>query len=480
VYHGFQYIEISGIDYEPTADEITAMAICTDVGTAGKFTCSDELLNKVQHLCRWSTISNMESVPTDCPHREKNGWTGDTALSCEQMLINFGAQSFLSKWSEDMRLSQRPAGQIPCVVPSTGWGYYGLMGPDWSSALITVPYNIYLYNNDPDILKINYDSIKRNCDFMESMTDDLTLNYGTGDWCPPFEGPAISKNMGGYKCPVEVSDTAFFYNAAKTVVKIAKLLGKDDDAEYYADLAARIRKVWREKFFDKETYTVMGDCQTATGAMLYFGLYEPEEYDGLVNKLVEQIRRNDDHLDFGVLGNKFVMHSLGAAGKNDVGYAMIAQRTFPGCQRWIDLGATTLWECWNGGGSHNHHMFSDLSAFMYKYIGGISPDENEPGFKHTILRPAISSSLESAMSEHESMYGEVKCFFAKRDGKLSINVKVPFGCSATLYLPEEYLDTLFDEDAKVTEKYSFGVQSGAGGKEMYVIFPSGEYGFETK
>ncbi len=480
VYHGFQYIEISGIDYEPTPDEITAMAICTDVGAAGKFTCSDELLNKVQHLCRWATISNMESVPTDCPHREKNGWTGDTALSCEQMLINFGAQSFLSKWSEDMRLSQRPAGQIPCVVPSTGWGYYGLMGPDWSSALITVPYNIYLYNNDPDILKINYDAIKRNCDFMESMTDDLTLDYGTGDWCPPFEGPAISKNMGGYKCPVEVSDTAFFYNAAKTVVKIAKLLGKDDDAEYYSDLAARIRKVWREKFFDKETYTVMGDCQTATGAMLYFGLYEPDEYDGLVNKLVEQIARNDNHLDFGVLGNKFVMHSLGAAGKNDVGYAMIAQRTFPGCQRWIDLGATTLWECWNGGGSHNHHMFSDLSAFMYKYIGGISPDENEPGFKHTILRPAISSSLESAMSEHESMYGDVKCFFAKRDGKLSINVKVPFGCTATLYLPEEYLDTLFDGDAKVTEKYSFGVQSGAGGKEMYVIIPSGEYGFETK
>lgn len=473
VYHGFQYIEISGIDYEPTENDVVAVCVCTDVGVAGKFSCSDELLNKVQHLCRWATISNMHSIPTDCPHREKNGWTGDTALSCEQMLINFGAASFLSKWSEDMRSSQRPAGQIPCVVPSTGWGYYGLMGPDWSSALITVPYNIYLYEGDVDILKINYDAIRRNCDFMESMTDDLTLNYGTGDWCPPFEGPAISANMGNYKCPVEVSDTAFFYNAAKTVVKIANLLGKDDDAKYYSDLAASIRAVWREKFFNKDTFTVKGDCQTATGVMLYFGLYEQDEYEGLVNKLISQIEEKDWHLDFGVLGNKFVMHSLGAAGRNDVGYRMIAQRTFPGCQRWIDLGATTLWECWNGKGSHNHHMFSDLSAFMYKYVGGISPDESEPGFRHVILRPAITSDLESAMSTHESMYGEVKCYFSVRDGKTNINLKVPFGCRATLYIPSSLASTLCDENTPINEIYPLSVTSG----EAKIELSSGEYNF---
>ena len=478
VYHGFQYIEISGIDYEPSERDVSACAVFTDVGMIGKFSCSDELLNKVQHLCRWATMSNMHSIPTDCPHREKNGWTGDTALSCEQMLLNFGTRAFLSKWSEDMRTSQRPAGQIPCVVPSTGWGYYGLMGPDWSSALINVPYNIYLYNGDEDILKINYDAIRRNCDFMEGMTDDLTLHYGTGDWCPPFEGPAVSANMGNYKCPVEVSDTGFFYNAAKTVVKIAKLLGKDDDAEYYSDLAERIRKVWREKYFDKETYTVKGDCQTATGVMLYFGLYEPDEYEGLINKLVRQIEEKDWHLDFGVLGNKFVMHSLGAAGKNDVGYRMIAQRSFPGCQRWIDLGATTLWECWNGKGSHNHHMFSDLSAFMFKYIGGISPDEDEPGFRHVIFRPALTSGTESAMSVHESMFGEVKCYFAVRDGKLTLNLKVPFGCRATLYVPEDVAGRLKENGSPLAEEFDCGVKNSAGRREMYFDLPSGEFSFE--
>ena len=267
-YHGFQYVEVSGIDYEPKLSDVCAMTLCTDVEDIGMFSCSDELLGKVQQLCRWSTISNMHSIPTDCPHREKNGWTGDVSLSSEQMLTNFGTRAFLSKWSRDMRTAQRPAGQIPCVVPSTGWGYYGLMGPDWSSALIMVPYNIYLYNGDVSILRKNYDAIKRNCDFMETMTTDYTLNYGTGDWCPPFEGPAIGKNMGNYKCPTEVSDTGFFYNAAKTVVKMAKMFGEKEDEIYYTELAEKIKAVFREKFFDKETYTVKGNCQTATATML--------------------------------------------------------------------------------------------------------------------------------------------------------------------------------------------------------------------
>ncbi|MBQ0125403.1 MAG: hypothetical protein KBS59_03660, partial [Clostridiales bacterium] len=324
--------------------------------------------------------------------------------------------------------------------------------------------------------KVNYQAIKRNCDFMESMTDDLTLAYGTGDWCPPFEGPALSVNMGSYKCPVEVSDTAFFYNAAKITQKIAKLLDNEEDDAYYGDLAARIRSVWREKFFDKSTFTVKGDCQTSTGVMLYFGLYEPDEYDGLVEKLLSQIERTDYHLDFGVLGNKFVMHSLGAAGKNSVGYKMLAQRSFPGCQRWIDLGATTLWECWNGGGSHNHHMFSDLSAFMYKYIGGICPDENEPGFKHIIFRPAVSSELESAKAMHDSMYGKLGCYFSKRNGKTLVNITVPFGCTATLYLPQSYSETLKENGTSVAELYSVG---GNKNGEFFVNVPSGEYSFEA-
>ena len=472
VYHGFQYIEVTGIDYEPELSDIVGVAICSDVGDIGSFSCSDDFLNRLQHLCRWSTLANIHSIPTDDPHREKNGWTGDTMLSSEQMLTNFGMRAFLTKWSRDMRTSQRPAGQIPCVVPSTGWGYYGLMGPDWSAALLMIPWNIYLYNGDIDILKINYEAIKKNCDFMESMTDDYTLRYGTGDWCAPFEGPAIGVNMGSYKCPVQVTDTGFFYNAANTLAKLAKMFGKADDEAYYTDLAATIRGVFREKFFDKETFTVKGDCQTATATMLYFGLYDnEEEKEGLLKKLLAQIDEKDGHLDFGVLGNKFVMHTLGATGYGSVGEKMVAQRTFPGVGEWIARGATTLWECWNGGGSHNHHMFSDLSSFMYKFIGGISPDENAPGFSHIIFRPAVDGDLTSAHADHESMRGNVAIDWAKADGKTSVKLTIPFGTHGTLYLPESYAGKLSEDGTALP-------CSVENGKSVFT-FASGTYTLEA-
>lgn len=449
-YHGFQYIEVTGLDYEPELSDIVGVAICTDVTDIGAFECSNDSLNRLQHLCRWASISNMESFPTDNPHREKNGWTGDTMLSCEQMLTNFGSRAFFTKWSQDMRSSQRPAGQIPCIVPSPGWGYSGLMGPDWSAALVNIPWYLYLYNNDLEILKDNYDAIKKNIEFMLSMTEDYTLCYGTGDWCAPFEGPALAVNMGSYKCPKEVSDTGFFYNAAMTMVKLAKIFENKEDEAYYTELAGNIRSAFRSKFYDKANNLVKGDCQTATAVMLFFGLYDDDaEKKGLLDKLLEQIAAKDYHVDFGVLGCKFVMHTLGKEGYGDIGTVMLEQKTFPGIAEWLSRGATTLWECWNGEGSHNHHMFSDLSSYMYKYIAGISPDEAEPGFKHVIFRPAIDSALTYAKAEHESMHGKVSCDWKKEEKQITVKIAIPFGSHGTVYLPERFAECITANGEKV-------------------------------
>ena len=232
---------------------------------------------------------------------------------------------------------------------------------------------------------------------------------------------------------------------------MASIFGNVEEKEYYGDLAATVKNVFREKFFDKETYTVKGDCQTATGVMLFFGLYDnDEEKNGLVKRLIEQIEEKDFHVDFGVLGCKFVMHTLGAEGHGDIGTRMISQKTFPGVAEWISRGATTLWECWNGGGSHNHHMFSDLSAFMYKYIAGISPDEDEPGFKHVIFRPAFDSGLESASASHDSMIGKAECDWTQNGDSASLSLTVPFGAHGTLYLPSRFAGKT-EEDGKVLD-----------------------------
>jgi alpha-L-rhamnosidase len=466
VYHGFQYIELEGLDYEPDLDSVTAVIMNTDFKKRGSFLCSDELLNTVQRLCWWSTISNYHSIPTDCPHREKNGWTGDASISSEQTLINFDPMAAYYKWMDDFRDSQKPNGCVPCVVPSTGWGYGWGNGPDWSSALTLIPWYTYLYCGDSNILKRNYDIIKKHCEFMLTMADDYIVNYGIGDWCPPFEGKAISVNMSSFKAPTELTDTAYFYNTADIISRIADILGYPDDKAKYSGLAANIKKAFREKYFDKKNMKVAGDCQTSTACMIFQGLAEEDEKAALLELLIKQIEELDWHLDFGILGNKYVMHTLGDTGNGSIGFKMLAQRTFPSPKRWIDLGATTLWECWNGGGSHNHHMFSDLSAFMYKYVGGISPDEGDPGFRHINFRPAVDCGLEYAAATHESMYGLIVCKWTNRDGSITIDLEIPAGTTATLFVPEEYIEKLTEGNHLLSgtcigRKACFVLESGA-------------------
>ncbi len=466
VYHGFQYVELEGLDYEPELDAVTAVVMNTDFKKRGNFECSDELLNQVQRLCWWSTISNYHGIPTDCPHREKNGWTGDASISSEQTLINFDPMAAYYKWLYDFRDAQKPNGCVPCVVPSTGWGYGWGNGPDWSSALTLIPWYTYLYCGDETILEENYDIIKKHCDFMLSMAENYIVHYGIGDWCPPFEGRAISVNMSSFKAPTELTDTAYFYNTADVISRIASILGKDNDSMEYSALAERIKGAFRDNFFNKEKMTVAGDCQTSTACMIFQGLAEEDEKEGLLNLLINQIEALDWHLDFGILGNKYVMHTLGDTGHGDIGFKMLSQRTFPSPKRWIDLGATTLWECWNGGGSHNHHMFSDLSAFMYKYVAGISPDEESPGFRHINLRPAVDCGLEYARAEHESMYGLIECEWHNKNGKISIALNIPAGTHATLILPSIYDERLMDGSEKLIgiikdKKVHFKLKSGA-------------------
>jgi alpha-L-rhamnosidase len=368
VYHGFQYVELSGLEYEPDLDAVTGLVMHTDFGERGHFKCSCETLNTIQKLCYWATVSNYHGIPTDCPHREKNGWTGDASLSAEQTLLNFAPMAAYIKWMRDFKDSQKPNGAVPCVVPSTGWGYNWGNGPDWSSALTLIPWYLYTYCGDAEILGEMYDTIKKHCEFISSMADNYIVHYGIGDWCPPFEGPALAVNMSSFKTPTALTDTAYYYKTAETLSKIARILGKEEDAVSYGELARRIKEAFREKFFNKTEMKIAGDCQTSTACMLYQGLAEEDEKEALLKLLLKQIEKKDFHLDFGILGNKYVMNTLGDMGYADVGIRMITQETFPSFKRWIDMGATTLWECWNGGGSHNHHGFSDVSAFMYKYI----------------------------------------------------------------------------------------------------------------
>lgn len=439
-YHGFQYVEISGGDENRLLSDVTALSLSNDLGVRGVFETSDEILNKIQKMCIESTRScTMNTFSSDAV-REKTAWIGDAGFSSEQILINFAAEQFMDRWLLDLRDAQTPAGAVPCVVPSTGWGYTSLNGPDWASTIVDSPAFLYRATGDKRYVAENYDMLRRHCAHITQMSSGGIVAYGLGDWCPPFEGEAISVNMSSYKCPLAVTDTAYYHSALRTLARFAGILGYEEEKEKYTALADEVKAAFRKEFYDEKTHTVKGDCQTATGAMIYHGLCNANEYEPLAAKLKEQIAATGGHLDFGVLGNKAVFNALGMCGEIKEALRMIENPTFPSYRHWIDMGANTLWECWNGLGSRNHHMFSDISAFFYKYIGGICADDDMPAYRHIILRPAVGCGIEKVRCSVETPNGKAACSFENDGESLHLHITVPSGSCATLFLPQSLSD----------------------------------------
>jgi len=433
-YHGFQYIEISGCDEPPECEDIEAWALCNDFEQKGEFLSSDETVNLIQKMCVGTTTSCCMNTFSSDTVREKSSWTGDTGLSTEQLLLNFGAENFMKKWSVDLRDAMRPGGGLPCIIPTTGWGFNSINGPDWSHPVYEVPLRLYMMTGDTSYLSDNIETLRLHCDYVASMAnDDGTVEYGLGDWCAPFEGAPISVNMSSFKCPISVSDTAFYYSALKALLYFADVLNREDIKEKYSPVADATRRAFREKLFDKDTLTVKGDCQSATGIAVYHGLCDDDEIIPLGERLCEQIHRDGDHLDFGVLGVKAVLDTLGRTGHSDVALKILTAPRYPSIKHWIDMGATALWECWNGGGSHNQHMFSAVSAFFYKYIGGVS--YASPSGRELTYRPGITSGLDSAEASVRTPYGLAECKWNVSDGMAIIDLTVPSSSMGTLILP---------------------------------------------
>lgn len=435
-YHGFQYVQMEGFPGTPTLENLCGHIVHTAFSTRGSFECSNELLNAIQKCARRSTLTNYHGIPTDCPHREKNSWTGDASLSAEQVLFNFDPMSAYWKWLQDFKDVQRPSGQLPGIVPTGGWGFNWGSGPAWDSALILIPWYLYLYCGDLYILEEMYDNMKRYLDFMTSMADEHIVSFGLGDWCPPVGEPD------DYKCPAVVTDTAYYYIDAVTVSRIAALLGNTEDSEKYAVLANKIRDAFRRSFLNAETGIITGNCQTSMACALYQGLVNEEEKPKVMEKLVEQVEIQNRHIDCGILGAKYVMHTLTKLGRPDLSYAIATQATFPGWGHWISQGATTLWENWAGNSSRNHHMFSDISAWFYKGLAGINPDPQLPGFKHIIFRPNPVDGLEWVKCSHQSLYGLIECNWRTASGAFEADITIPVNCHGTLYLSDRYSGTI--------------------------------------
>jgi alpha-L-rhamnosidase len=307
-------------------------------------------------------------------------------------------------------------------------------GPAWDSAYVLIPWYLYQYRGDIRILAEHYDRLKLYVDYLTGKAKNHIVAIGLGDWAP-------AKTT----TPEKVTSTGYYYCDALIVSKAAALLGdRCEEASDPPSIGA-----FNKEFYDPQTGLYANGTQTAMSCALYHGLVPPQEHDKVLGKLVEMIQKNDGHLDAGILGTKYLIDSLTAAGRADLVYGMATKTDYPSWGRWLEQGATTLWEQWNGEASRNHIMFGHVGAWFYAALGGIMPDPEAPGFKHVIIQPQLLGDTTWVRAEHKSPYGTIKSAWERKGDAFSLKLTIPANTTATVYVPASSRESVRADDAGV-------------------------------
>lgn len=432
-YKGFRYAQVeSEQPIELTDENLTACFLHSNVPSVGSIQASEPIIEKLMHASRMSYLSNLMGLPTDCPQREKNGWTGDGHLAIEAGLYNYDGITVYEKWMQDHRDEQQPNGVLPDIIPTGGWGYGTDNGLDWTSTIAIIPWTLYLFYGDDQALRDCYENIKRYVNYVDQRYPGHLADWGRGDWVPV--------TVGSNK---ELTSSVYFYTDTRILANAARLFGRYDDADYYGRLATEIRRAINDKYLNRETGVYANGTQTEQSVPLYWGVV-PEECESLVAKrLNEKVEAANFHLDVGVLGCKALLCALSQHGYPETAYRVAVQNTYPSWGWWVSNGSTTLLENWRLDAerdiSDNHMMFGEIGAWFYKGLGGLYPDEQAPGFRHIRLAPYFPASLNSFHASHISPYGEIESSWTSKGKRVVYTVRIPANSYATFSVPKGFV-----------------------------------------
>jgi alpha-L-rhamnosidase len=456
-YKGFQYVEVvSNKPINLTENSLTGIFMHSDVPPTGTINSSNNTLNKLWKATNSAYLSNLFGYPTDCPQREKNGWTGDAHIAIETGLYNFDGITVYEKWLADHRDEQQSNGVLPSIIPSSDWGYAWGNGPDWTSTIAIIPWNIYLFYGDTKLLADCYDNIKRYVDHISEISPEYITDWGLGDWVPVKS-----------RTPKEFTSSIYYFVDATILSKTAKLLGNESDYVKYAELANNIKAAINKKYFNKDTGIYGSGFQTELSTALFWGIVPEESRKQVADNLAKKVVADGNHIDVGLLGSKAILNALSENGYADLAYKVASQETFPSWGWWIVNGATTLFEDWNmdkgrGAMSRNHIMFGEIGAWYYKALGGIKPDPSKPGFKNILLEPHFVDGLERFEAKHNSPYGEIVSSWKRSNSKVLYSVTIPANSTATLKLRAKNISDIGIEYDKELESgiYTLNLVSG--------------------
>jgi alpha-L-rhamnosidase len=468
-YKGFRYAEVTSDKPIILGKEsMTAVFIHSDVPPAGSITSSNPLLDKIWKAANASYLSNLFGLPTDCPNREKCGWTNDAHIACETGLYNFDGITIYEKWMEDHRVEQQPNGELPSIVPcADGYGYdwANANGVDITSSIAIIPWNIYLFYGDIHLLERCYENIKRYVGHIEKIAPEGLTDWGLGDWTPV---KSIASK--------EIVCSVYFFLDATILSRAAKLLGKQEDYNRYSELANKIRHAINKKYLDEKAGMYGSSLQTELSMALHYGLVPDSLRTKVAANLSRRVLADNAHIDVGLHGTKTILNALSDNGYADLAYKVATQETYPGWGWWIVNGATTLYEGWSLDSKKttmNHIMFGEVSAWFYKGLGGIFPDEANPGFKNVILKPHFVKGLDHFTATHDGPYGTIVSSWEKNGKKVQYAITIPANSTATLYLESmkvlESGKELSDNNLLRVEKID--------GQGIVIEIESGEYQF---
>ncbi|MBR6808433.1 MAG: family 78 glycoside hydrolase catalytic domain [Clostridia bacterium] len=452
-YQGFRYAKVHGItEDEATPELFTFDVMSSETRERGGFVCSDEILNAVQSLTREATHSNLFHIPTDCPHREKNGWTADTAVSAVHMLINLECEELLSEWMHSVVAAVAPNGAMQGCVPSAPELFYNSWcGPGWDSVLVEVPYRLMELRDDLRSARLAAPHILRYLVYTLTKRDERGIvSFGLHDWMPPHDT---------VKAPRELTDTLMCIDIARKAALIHHRLGMSEVSEFCLNIARGYRDAVREHLMDKDTCIMAGACQTSQSMAINFGVFEECELPMAFAALRDFVRGTDYHVDCGVLGMRHIFRALSYGGDTELAYKMIVNPTAPSYADMVRRGETTLAEDFNAEGerinSRNHHFLGDVSAWFIDTVCGIRVNpqmdvslgrglkngrfSHFDGAARVDIVPHMPRELDFAEAYHETPYGKVKVRLEKvKKGWISVKVTATGDVYGKILPPEGY------------------------------------------
>jgi Alpha-L-rhamnosidase N-terminal domain./Bacterial alpha-L-rhamnosidase. len=459
-YQGFRYVKVIGYAGEINKENFTAYVLSTECKRSGSIETSNSKINKLIENIYHSQESNFVSVPTDCPQREKGGWTGDAQIYTPTAIFNMKIDNFMRRWLENMRVDQYENGQIPGLIPwiesdnmlSSGFGNISAAG--WADACIIIPWHLYVQYEDINFLKDNYEMMKKWLAYVESRcASNVTeaskeyekyvwnMDFHYGDWmtpsCTKKDGsldPMLSAQLTG-----EQVATMYFAYSSELLSNIAKILGEDEDKIYYDDLSKKVKQAFNQAYVDNEG-RILNDLQGLYALAAHLKMGSDELNKKFIDRLTFKINENGDRLDTGFLGTPILLDVLTNYGEKDLAYKLLLQEECPSWLYMVKQGATTIWECWDAikqdGNksviSYNHYSLGSVQDYIVRKIGGLVKSAEERS--HYIIEPDFNSPFEYYSLSYECLYGNIEVKWDLRESRNEISIEIPIGVTAELRL----------------------------------------------